>query len=194
MKYDKVKREINLNRKLSNLDKLVLEFVDILKKHIRYVIISGYISILLGRARATEDVDLFIEKINIEKFAKLYIDLDKAGFWCLNAEKLDEVFSYLEDGLAVRFARKGKSIPNFEMKFPKNDVDEGTFGDSIKVVLNKGEIIISSLERQIAFKRYFLKSEKDIEDALHVEEIFKQDLDYEKINKLKELIESRENG
>ena len=194
MEYDRTKREIKLSRRLSNLDKLVLEFVNILKKHVRYVIISGYISILLGRARATEDVDLFIEKINKEKFAVLYVDLDKAGFWCLNAEKADEVFSYLEDGLAVRFARKGKSIPNFEIKFPKNKVDEGTFDDLIKVELGDKEIIISSLERQIAFKRYFLKSDKDIEDALHIEEIFKQDLDNEKINKLKKLIENRENG
>ncbi len=185
-------KEIFLQRKLNLLDKLVLDFVQILEKHARYVIISGYISILLGRARATEDVDLFIEKIDVTRFIKLYEDLNAGGFWCLNAESSEEVYSYLREGLAIRFARKNTSIPNFEMKFPKRKVDEETFEDTLTAVLPDGCIIISSLERQIAFKRYFLKAEKDVEDALHIEEIFRDQLDYDKINKLKKIIEENE--
>jgi hypothetical protein len=41
----------------------------------------------------------------------------------------------------------------------------------------------------MAFKRYYLESEKDIEDAVHIEEVFKEKIDYEKINKLKEIID-----
>lgn len=151
------KKEIKLNRKLSYIDKLVLNFVSILEKYVDYVIISGYISILFGRARATEDIDIFIKKIEEKEFSKLYEALDHGGFWCLNAEKVEEIFNYLQDGLAIRFARKKTSIPNFEIKFPKRAIDEETFGDSINVILSGGRIIISSLERQIAFKRYFLK-------------------------------------
>ena len=58
----------------------------------------------------------------------------------------------------------------------------------IIVKLPYGKLIISSLERQIAFKRYYLKSEKDLEDAMHIEELFKEEIDYEKINKLKKII------
>ena len=186
------KKEIKLNRKLSSLDKLVLNFVSILEKYVDYVIISGYISILFGRARATEDIDIFIKKMKQEEFLRLYEALGRGGFWCLNAEKAEEVYNYLRDGLAIRFARKETSIPNFEIKFPKRAIDAETFEDSINVFLSEGKIIISSLERQIAFKRYFLKSDKDIEDALHIEEIFKDKLDYDKINKLKEIIEDNE--
>ena len=190
MEYQKEKNQIILERKLSNLDKLVVKFVRILEKYADYVIISGYVSILLGRSRATEDVDVFIRPLSFDRLSQLYEELKKRGFWCLNTEKPLDVFSYLKDGLAVRFARKGESIPNFEVKFTKKKSDEDAFEDIIRVILSKGEIIkISSLERQVAFKRYYLKSDKDIEDALHIEEIFKGKLDYNKINKLKESIE-----
>ena len=157
MDYDKNKKEINLNRELSKLDELVIKFVKIIKEHTAYVIISGYVSILLGRSRATEDVDLFIEKITFDKFLELYQDLKQNGFWCLNAENPTEIFNFLKDNMAIRFALKNKSIPNFEVKFPKRIVDEETFKDFIIVNLPKDKIKISSLERQIAFKRYYLK-------------------------------------
>ena len=51
-------------------------------------------------------------------------------------------------------------------------------------------IIISSLERQIAFKRYYLMSDKDLEDAKHVEEVFKGHIDVEKIKKYKVFLEN----
>ena len=125
----------------------------------------------------------------MEEFEKLERDLIKGGFFCINAEKIEDIFSYLSEGLAVRFSRKNKPIPNFEVKFPKNKIDEETFEDFVIVKIGKEKIKISSLERQIAFKRYFLKSEKDTEDALHIEEIFKEQFNYNKINKLRCIIE-----
>ncbi|MBI2499840.1 hypothetical protein HYV88_06360 [Candidatus Woesearchaeota archaeon] len=112
----------------------------------------------------------------------------KNGFWCLNAEEAEEIFSYLKDNLAVRFAKKDKTIPNFEVKFPKNRIDEDAFDDFVTVILHQRKLKISSLERQIAFKKYYLKSDKDIEDAVHIEDLFREKLDYNKINKLKESI------
>jgi hypothetical protein len=192
MEYIKEKKEIMLERELSKLDKLVLNFIRILKKYVDYVIISGYISILLGRSRATEDVDLFIKKINYLQFYELNKELEKNNFECLNSGNPEEIFSYLNTGLAVRYSRKRKPIPNFEIKFPKKNIDEETFKDFIKVFIKEENLKISSLERHIAFKKYFLKSDKDMEDALHIEELFEKQLDYEKINKLKSILESGE--
>ena len=160
MEYNAGKKEINLDRNLSSLDELVLKFIRIIEKHSDYVIISGYVSILLGRSRATEDVDLFIENISFEKFVDLYEELKKNGFWCLNAEKAEEIYSFLKDGMAVRFSVENKPIPNFEVKFPKREIDKETFNDSVLVSLSKAKakLKISSLERQIAFNRYYLKS------------------------------------
>jgi len=128
-----------LNRELSNLDKLVLNFIKILEKYTDYVIVSSYVSIILGRARATEDIDVFIEKIDKSKFLSLYKELQEKGFWCINGESGDEVFSYLENKMAIRFERKNEAVPNFKIKFPKTKLDEETFEDSVTVVLKKGK-------------------------------------------------------
>tara|TARA_Y100000310_G_C20384711_1_gene669859 strand:- start:155 stop:736 length:582 start_codon:yes stop_codon:yes gene_type:complete len=181
-------KTIQMEKELNELDKFVLKFIKILEKHIDYVIISGYVSILLGRTRGTEDIDVFIKKLNKESFFSLYNDLKIAGYWCLNDERKDELYSYLEDGLAIRFASRGETIPNFEVKFAKNKLSLGSFNDRITVITKGGKIKISSLERQIAFKKYYLKSDKDMEDAKHIEEVFKGNIDHEKINIYKNLI------
>jgi len=186
------KNKIFLDKPLNDLDKLVLRFVKIIEKHIDYVIISGYVSLLFGRSRSTEDVDLFIKVINKENFVKLFEDLKINGFWCLNAESNDEMYSYLQDGLALRFADKGEIIPNFEVKFAIKYLAKDAFDESIEVITTEGSLKISSLEKQIAFKRYYLKSPKDLEDAKHIEELFKDKINYEKIKKYKELIEKYE--
>lgn len=193
MKYDKNKREIVLDKELNNLDKFALDFFNIAVKHADCVIISGYVSILLGRSRATEDVDIFIKKISKETFYLLYNDLTSNGFWCINSDNPETLFDYLKENLAIRFARGNIPLPNMEVKFPKDKLDEDVFEDSIFVKLPEGEIKISSLERHIAFKRYFLGSEKDDEDALHIEELFKENIDYGKIKKLRKLIKLRKN-
>ena len=186
-------KKIRLDRELSELDKFAISFLSILEKHISYVVISGYVSILLGRTRATDDIDVFIKHISGEKFSNLYTELKENGFWCLNAEDEAELYSFLEDKLAIRFARQGLATPNFEIKFPKDSLDEQAFENTITVVTKQGRIIISNLERQVAFKRYYLQSDKDKEDALHIEELFKDKIDHVKIDKYKELIERRKN-
>ena len=191
MEYNKEKKEIILNKKLTELDKFVLDFINILKNYADYVIISGYVSIILGRARATEDIDLFIKKIDKNKFLKLYEDLIKNSYWCLNSDSPEEIYDYLIDNLAVRFAKKDETIPNFEVKFPKTKIDEETFKDCIAVKMPEGSIKISSLEIQIAFKKYYLKSDKDLEDAKHIEHIFKDKIDIEKVYKYKGILEKR---
>ena len=68
--------------------------------------VSGYVPILFGRSRATEDVDIFIEEISKYKFLEFLMELEKNGWWCINTENSEEIFSYLNSNLAVRFADK----------------------------------------------------------------------------------------
>jgi len=181
-------KTIQIDKELNELDKFVLKFIKILEKHTDYVIISGYVSILLGRTRGTEDIDVFIKELDKKEFIKLYNELKRNGYWCLNSEEDNELYSYLEDGLAIRFALKNETIPNFEVKFAKKLLSKESFNDRITVITKDGRIKISSLERQIAFKRYYLKSDKDLEDARHIEEVFKENIDKKKINIYKNLI------
>jgi hypothetical protein len=68
------------------------------------VLVSGYVSILLGRARASEDVDVIIQKIDFSTFQDLYHELKKNNYYCLNADEDTIIYYYLSDNLAVKFA------------------------------------------------------------------------------------------
>jgi len=185
MEYNKDKREIKLDRELSKLDKFVLDFIKVLEKHIDYVIISSYVSILLGRTRATEDVDLLVSPITLKEFEFLWEDLEKNNFECINTSNTKEAFGMLKEH-AIRFFKKGKPVPNIEFKVIKTDLDKFSFENKIKVILGKIGLLISPLELQIAYKLFLaadgtdeeLQSDKDIEDARHLYKLFK-----EKINK-----------
>lgn len=183
------KNTIKLDKELNELDRFVLNFVKLLRKHTDYVIISGYVSLLFGRARGTEDIDMFIENIPKENFINLYQEL-KRKYWCLNTDDVNEMYDYLKEGLPIRVAIENQSIPNFEIKFAKTLLDKEAFKDSIIVETKLGKLKISSLERQIAFKKYLLKSDKDLEDARHIEKIFKENIDYNKVEEYKRLIEN----
>ena len=180
------KKTIETDRILSDLDKFTLDFIKVLEKHVKYVLVSGYVSILLGRARASEDVDVIIQKIDFSKFQDLYSELLKNDFYCLNAEKDKVIFDYLKDNLAVRFAKKGNIIPNIELKWTKHKFDELALVNTIDVKLSKGSLKISHLELQIAFKEEVLKSPKDLEDARHLKKVAESFLDNKLINKYRE--------
>ena len=183
------KKKIVFEIFLSPLDRLVLKFVSVLNRQkIDYVIVSGYIAILFGRSRNTEDVDLFVGETPFEKFLLLWNDLEKNGFWCINDSSPKNAFEhYLKDGLAIRFAEKGMDIPNFEIKFPKSKYNFYSLKNKVEVVLNGKSLNTSEMELQTAFKLY-LGSEKDFEDAKHLYNVFKEHLDINLLKKhIKEL-------
>jgi predicted nucleotidyltransferase len=189
MEFKFNEKTIKFERELSNLDQLVLEFTENLEKQgTEYVIISGYVAILFGRSRNTEDVDLFIEEMNYEEFEKLWNALNESGFECINAENAKEAyFDYLKESIAIRFAVKGTFIPNFELKFPKTKENKYSMENKLIVLLNGKKLITSELELQIAFKLK-LGSEKDFEDARHLYNIFKEELNINLLkNHIKEL-------
>ena len=143
--------------------------------------------LLFGRSRGTEDVDVYIERLTREKFLKFHNKLTEAGFWCINNDNTDELFSMLNDNLAIRYAEKEKVIPNMEVKFVKDKIDEITLQQRMKVQTKEGDLYISRIELQIAYKRFILKSEKYLEDALFLQELF--DISDEKIINYKHLLQ-----
>jgi len=179
-------KTIKLERELNDLDAFVLDFIKVLQKHTRYVLISGYVALLFGRTRNTEDVDLFIEKLSRDKFSSLYRDLKETGFYALNAESEEELFSLLEDKLSVRFSRIDAPVPNMEIKFVKDILDQFTLHERIKVITAQGELYIGDMGLQIAYKRFILKSPKDLEDARHLQKLFS--LSEEKIDKYQRIL------
>ncbi|MFA5796493.1 MAG: hypothetical protein WC916_00460 [Candidatus Woesearchaeota archaeon] len=171
-----------VNRKLSALDTFTIKFIDLLKKYSSYVLISGYVSILLGRSRISEDIDLIVPKMDLTTFTKFEKTLEKKGFYCLNTPTISEMYSYLtQEKVAIRFAKKGTVIPNMEFKFAKNKTDLLALHDAIRVRINTTELKISDLEMQIAYKEQRLKSPKDMEDARHLRNILGLKLNKQKL-------------
>jgi hypothetical protein len=83
-----------LSKKLNELDKLLLKFVKVLGKYSEYVVVYGYVAILFGRARATEDIDILVKDMDQENFEKFWREIHKS-FWCLNAENSEDAFRVL---------------------------------------------------------------------------------------------------
>ncbi|MBI2127046.1 MAG: hypothetical protein HYU02_07030 [Thaumarchaeota archaeon] len=177
MKIRFSRNKIELEKELNTLDNLAIELTSVLNRFkIRYVLVSGYVSILFGRSRTSEDIDLIAEKINFAEFNSLWKEIVKS-FECLNAGDSKSAYvKYLLTGNAIRFSRKGRAIPNIEFKFPKVELDEWTLDHRKKVILNQHTLFISPLELQIPFK-LFLGSGKDIEDARHLYRLFKEEMD-----------------
>ena len=181
-------KTIRIERDLSDLDRFTVEFIRVLRRHTRYVIVSGYVSILLGRARSSEDVDIIIPKMERPLFSNLVDDLKENGFRCLQTEKTKDIYDYHKDNIAVRFAKKGRVIPNIELKASKNIADKTALDENMTVKLKSDELTISNLELQVAFKEAVLKSPKDVEDARHIRNIAGTRLDSMKVTKYKRML------
>lgn len=82
----------------------------------------------------------------------------------------------LSEGLGIRAAEDELIIPNIEMKFAKDDFDRYSLANRLEVVYDGKKLFISPIELQIPYKLY-LGSDKDIEDAIYLWEIFKDKLD-----------------
>ena len=177
-------------KELDALDRLVLDFIKLIP--FDYVIISGYTAILFGRARTTEDVDLFVNPKSEEEFSEFCSRLSRTDFSFLNADSCHDAYDMLNEGLSLRIVYKGELYPNFELKLPKSNTAKISLADKITIVLDQGTIFIGPLELQIPFKLY-LGSDKDFADARHLYKVFKDKLNTDKFKYfLKEMHISKE--
>lgn len=177
MEIEITKESIKINKQLNSLDKFVIDFSEILNKlSIKYVFVSGYVSIIFGRNRSSEDIDLIVEKLDFQKFSELWNELLKKFECIITENKKDAYEEYLLNNHSIRFSEKGKFVPNMEVKFPKTELDLWSLNNSTKTILNNNFIFLSKIELQIPFK-LFLGSDKDFEDAKFLYEIFKEKLD-----------------
>lgn len=177
MEFEYTGRQITITEKYTTLlDRFVLDFVRFLDEKTPYVLVSGYVAILFGRSRGTEDVDILIPPMEKDPFATLHQALIEGGYEFLNAENEAGLHEMLVNRMGIRIAQKDQVIPNIELKFTKDDIDRYVMRDRLEVRIPGGHLFISPIEVQIAYK-LFLGSEKDIEDALYLWEIFRDHLD-----------------
>ncbi|ELY91962.1 hypothetical protein [Natrinema altunense] len=177
---------LTVSRELSELDKDVLEFTQILDAcEVDYVIVSGYVAILTGRSRSTEDIDVILESLSETETEQLVTELKDHGYWGM-AMPLDEMYSMLSEGSRIRIAEDGEMYPNFETWFVSNDVEREALSNPLTVTFDEGQIEISPLELQIAYKLRLAQaadslSGKDFEDALHLYLTFEERFNTEQL-------------
>ncbi len=179
------------DKELSELDEFVINFTRLLKKHFNYVIISGYVAILFGRNRSSEDIDVFIGNIPFDNFKKFWEEAYKK-YVCINTKTAKNAYyNYLSDNIPIRFSLKDEFIPNFELKFPKSELDKWTLSNKKEVLVDNYELFISPLELEIPYKLY-LGSEKDIEDARFLYRSFEANLDMKVLEKFNQKLKTNE--
>jgi hypothetical protein len=188
MEFDWTEHGIHIDKELTTYDEFTRTFVELLDEEgIRYVLLSGYVALLFGRSRQTEDIDLVIEDLDAKRFRRLW-DRLTSRFECLNTDDCDAAFrDYLNKNTAIRFSWPKKYLPNMEVKFAHQELEQEALNDRLQVTLNDRVLFISPIELQIAFK-LFLGSDKDIEDAKHLHILFKEHLNGDELERhLREL-------
>lgn len=161
---------IVLDKPLNELDRLILDVTDILDANdIEYAVVSGYVAVLLGRSRATEDIDVIVEPFDRATAERLADQLRAEDLWGPNMP-LDELYDVLADDLPIRIARDGDRIPTVECKFATDRYDRLSVEETILADFGDRTLTIGSLELQIAYKLR-LGAQKDLEDARHLLEL-----------------------
>lgn len=164
-----------VGREPNRLDELAIGFTGILDRFdIEHVYIAGYVSILAGRARSTEDIDVLIERVHRETADELATELDEEGFWG-PAMPLTSMYEMLDNGDNIWVAPDDQITPHLEVKFARDEFDRASLENAITARIGGEAIPIGPIELQIAYKLY-LGSRTDVEDAVHLHALFEENL------------------
>ena len=178
---DVSRRFITLSKKsLVTEDIVAIEFASALDEvGVSYTVVAGYVAILFGRSRRSDDIDFIVEQIDMDSFLDLCRVLRERGFDVMQGDICDPgslrrlYERYLAEAYAVRFMYRDVVIPNIEFRFAKTLLHKYSIENSLVVILNnRYRIRIAPLELQIAYK-LFMGSNKDVGDAVFLYTLFK---------------------
>ena len=167
--------ELVVERSPNELDELAIAFSTVLSGlEIEHVFVSGYLAILTGRARATHDIDVLVERLSANETDRLVAKLEENGYWG-PAMPLEAMFGNLSSGTNIWVAPTDQMTPHLEVKFPTDEFDRSSLSNAIDAHIGDETIPVGPLELQIAYKLY-LGSQKDLEDAAHLYTMFRESL------------------
>jgi|YelNatPaOPRAMG01_1025707.scaffolds.fasta_scaffold02414_22 hypothetical protein len=172
--------DVEVEGKANQIDRLVYTFVKILEKYTDYAIVSGYVAILLGMERPTQDVDIvvggFRSKENLNRFLR---EIEKKGYFtAVKKEFMYEIFEKRAEKIDI-FTKKQWY---FDFKKAKSIWDFYSIKYSIKIKKGGCVFRVAPPEIQIPYKLW-LGSDKDIKDAAYIYERLKPIIDFESMKK-----------
>ena len=167
--------KIEVESGASDLDELVWRLVSRLKKYTEYVLVSGYIAILLGMERPTQDVDVVISGFRSRSdFNNFFNELRELG-WETIPSNLDELHFLLEERNEKIDLFTDKQW-YFDFKKARNKWALLSLENPLTVKKGDYEFKIAPPEIQIPYKLW-LGSDKDIKDAAFIYEKLKPIID-----------------
>jgi len=175
---------------LSEDDRIAMLFAETLNElGVRYSVIAGYVAILFGRARRSDDIDFITYPLAEDEFLKFCLLLRDRGFKLVQGDigsesSIRKVYEgYLERGFSIRFTYGDLILPNIWFKTARSPLQYYGIDNSLTVIVNKKHLIkIAPLELQIAYKLY-LGSEKDLGDAVFLYTLFRKALNHQELHK-----------
>ena len=187
---DKSKKIIFLSKnELVMEDNIALAFAQVLDElEIEYSVVAGYVAILFGRSRRSDDIKVIARWMDEEEFTELCKRLKACDFSLIQGiisseESVRKVYrEYLSRGRSIRFIYRDIILPNIEFKLASNPLHSYSIENSYTVIINKDRIKIAPLELQIAYKLY-LGSDKDIADAVFLYVLFKPVLEQKELER-----------
>ena len=173
-------RGLVVDREPNRLDELAFGFSEILSRlDIDHVFVAGYVAILAGRSRSTEDIDVFIERCSAERLDRLVAELEREGYWG-PAMPLSEMYGNLANETNIWIAPDGEMTPHLEVKFPGDEFDDASLANTVDAHVGGHTIPIGPLELQIAYK-LSLGGRTDLEDAAHLYTVFGETLSHDRL-------------
>ncbi len=175
---------------LSEDDRIAMLFAENLNElGVRYSVIAGYVAILFGRARGSDDIDFITYPLAEDEFLKFCLLLRDRGFKLMQGDigsesSIRKVYEgYLERGFSNRFTYDDLILQNIWFKTARSPLQYYGVDNSLTVIVNEKHLIkIAPLELQIAYKLY-LGSEKDLGDAVFLYTLFRQSLNHQELHK-----------
>jgi hypothetical protein len=173
-------RGLVVDRDPNRLDELAVGFSEVLSRlDIDHVFVAGYVAILAGRSRSTEDVDVFIERCSSERIDELVAELEQEEYWG-PAMPLSDAYGNLASGTNIWVAPDGEMTPHLEVKFPNDEFDRASLTNAIDAHVGGETVPIGPLELQVAYK-LSLGGRTDIEDAAHLYTVFGETLSRDRL-------------
>jgi hypothetical protein len=167
--------ELVVERSPNELDELATAFSELLSQlNVEHVFIAGYVAVLTGRAGATDDIGVLIERLSEEGIDRIVGVLEANGDWG-PAMPLDETYGNLSSGTNIWVAPDGRITPHLEVKFPSDESDRASLSNAIDAYVGEGTTPVGPLELRITYKLY-LGGQKDLEDAARLYGLFRQSL------------------
>jgi hypothetical protein len=180
-----------VRREPNRFDELAIGFSALANRlDIDHVFVAGYVAILSGRSRSTEDIDVFIEPCSETTIDAFVAELDTADYWG-PAMPLSAMYDNLSSGTNIWVAPDGEMSPHLEVKFPGDEFDRASLSNAITAAIGGETIPIGPLELQIAYK-LSLGGRTDLEDAAHLYTLFGETLSTARLESWVEKLDAAE--